>query len=500
MYLGRGQALLAEGEYNMALEDLKHALELASETNLAERGAAQYLYLGQAQAKLGELRDAEASLQEVAERAERYGSPETHWRALYELAALYDTESRPFEAQKTLEQCITTIESLRSQYLPEPFKISMLAAKEKVYEAMVKNLCRSAVEGLEAEGAQRVTEAFGYAERAKSRVFAEQLAATDLGDVAGVPSKLLEQERELARELRLLRAEHLEGLARGTYDWGQEAGRVEARLRKIRKRMRETDRGEEYTALRESTALDYEGVRTLLKGGEPVNEAAEIGEENESGASRVVLAAYFVLDEEVVVFVGRSDLESPELHRVVLPRDRLGDWAFAIENTEAEDREAWDLDEWQRELGPLVEPLEEHSEEGDVIWLVPHAELHLLPLHALKVGDRYLAGSNPVVYSPSASVVPYCRAKRVVGDSLPTNNLVHARKEAIAVAGLFGAEPLLGERATKRKFEDKLRQLRGDLRVLHVACHGEFDHAEPLRSRTSLRLRRTVDRKTEGRT
>lgn len=209
----------------------------------------------------------------------------------------------------------------------------------------------------------------------------------------------------------------------------------------------------------------------------------------------MVLVAYFVLDGEVVVFVGRSDLESPKLYTVALPRDRLGDWAFAIENTDAEDLEAWDLDEWQRELGPLVGPLEEWSSEGDVVWVVPHAELHLLPLHALKVGDRYLAERNPVVYSPSASVLPYCRAKwagggkgsLVVGDSLPTpRNLVHAREEAAAVAGLLGAEPVLGERATKRGFEEGLRELGGRLRVLHMACHGEFDRAEPLRSRIRL--------------
>lgn len=209
----------------------------------------------------------------------------------------------------------------------------------------------------------------------------------------------------------------------------------------------------------------------------------------------MVLAAYFVLDEEVVVFVGRSDLEIPELHRVALSRELLVDWAFAIENTDADDLEAWDLDEWQRELGALVGPLEEWSEEGDVVWVVPHAELHLLPLHALKVGDRYLAERNPVVYSPSASVMPYCRAKNsgdgkgalVMGDSLPPpRNLIHAREEARSVAALFGAEPLLGERASKRALENGLRELGDDLRVVHVACHGEFDRVEPLKSRIRL--------------
>lgn len=494
VYLGRGRTLFSQGRYEEALEDLELSASLASDANLAQHGAEHSLFIGEAQARLGKP-EAESSLEEAAQLAEGYGVPETRWRALYELALVRDTAGKASEARETLEECIATIEGLRFQYLPEPFKISMLAAKERAYAAMVRGLCRLAVEGPEAEGARRAAEAFGYAERAKSRVFAEQLATTALGAVAGVPPKLIEQERGLARELRLLRAEHLEDLARGTYDWGEDAGKVEARLKKIRERMRATVRGEEYVALREAAALDYAGVRALLDPGDSTGAASETGTRHGTSAGRVVLAAYFVLDDEIVAFVGRSDLESPELHRVALSRERLGDWAFAIENTDAEELDAWYLENWQHELGPLVEPLEEWSDEGDVVWIVPHAELHLLPLHALKVGGRYLAERNPVVYSPSASVMPYCRARRaenrkgalVVGDSLPApNNLVHAREEAVAVAGLLGAEPQLGESATKRALKDELRRLRGGVRALHVACHGEFDHAEPLRSRIRL--------------
>lgn len=495
IYLGRGRTLLYQGAYDEALEDLKRSLSSASDENLAQHGAEHHLFVGEAQARSGKT-EAEASLRKAAELAEAYGVPETRWRALLELAHVREAGGDGSGAIEDLRECIATIEGLRSQYLPEPFKISMLAAKERAYAAVVRSLCRSAAEGPRAEGEREIAESFGHAESAKSRVFAEQLASTDLGPVPGISPKLLEQERGLARELRLLRADHLEGLARGTYDWGDEARKVEARLRKVRERMRKTAKGEEYVALREAAALDYAGVRALLLGAD-VPEGAPIGTGPEVGASagRVVLAAYFVLDKEVIVFVGRSDLESPELRRIAVPRALLADWAFAIENTDAEDLEAWNLDEWQRELGALVGPLEEWSDEGDVVWVVPHAELHLLPLHALKVGGRYLAERNPVVYSPSASVMPYCRAKSVgdgkgalvVGDSLPApRNLVYAREEAVAVAALFGTQPLLGERASKRGLENRLREFGGDLRVMHVACHGEFDRVEPLKSRIRL--------------
>lgn len=209
----------------------------------------------------------------------------------------------------------------------------------------------------------------------------------------------------------------------------------------------------------------------------------------------MVLAAYFVLDEEIIIFIGHPNLEAPELYRVALSRERLKNWAFRIENTDADDLGMWDLDEWQCELGPLVEPLEKWITEGDLVWFVPHAELHLLPLHALKVGGCYLGERNPVAYSPSASIMSYCKVKGteggtqalVFGDSLqPPRNLVHAREEAKAVAEIFSTEPLLGNGATKDELKDELRRIGNDLRVLHVACHGDFDHADPLRSRIKL--------------
>lgn len=266
VYLGRGRTLFFQGKYGEALGDLKRSLSSASDANLVQHGAAHHLFVGEAQARSGKP-EAEASLREGAQLAEGYGVPETRWRALLKLAQVREAGGDGSGAIEDLRECIATIEGLRSQYLPEPFKISMLAAKERAYAAVVRSLCRSAAEDPEAERKRETAEAFDYAERAKSRVFAEQLAITDLGPVPGISPKLLEQERGLARELRLLRAGHLEGLARGTYDWGEETVEDEARLRKVRERMRKTSKGEEYVALREAMALDYAGVRALLGAG-----------------------------------------------------------------------------------------------------------------------------------------------------------------------------------------------------------------------------------------
>ncbi|MDP9485919.1 MAG: CHAT domain-containing protein [Actinomycetota bacterium] len=495
-HLERGRTYLLETEHEKAEEDLERALSLTSTSNLLAHAAAHHLYLGQARAKLGKEPEAERSLKEAVRVAEEHGTPETVWQALRDLAELLRADGRPHEATEALRRCVAAVEGLRQQNLPEMTKISMLALKEGAYEDLVLDLCGGpGGDRDESDGARAVREAFGYVGAAKSRVFAERLGRTDL-PTAGVPPKLRRKEEELSRELRELQVGGREARVRdgdgGPYDPTRGISQTEERLRKLYARIAKSGaRGEEYAAMRRGDPLNYGAVREILG-------ATGVGKENGDvggDPSRVVLVEYFATDKEVLAFVGRRDLEAPVLRRVPITRQALADWAFAVENTDAEDLGTWDLDRWQAELGPLVEPLEEWSEEDDLVWIVPHAELHLLPLHALKVAGRYLADRNPVIYSPSASVMRHCRAKGargcgaalVLGDSLPPpDDLRDAREEAEAVAQLFGTEPFLGGRATKRALKDGLEALRGQLRALHLACHGRFDFREPLLS--SIRL------------
>jgi CHAT domain-containing protein/tetratricopeptide (TPR) repeat protein len=137
-------------------------------------------------------------------------------------------------------------------------------------------------------------------------------------------------------------------------------------------------------------------------------------------------------------------------------------------------------------LAPPLRHLQEESEPGDQICLVPSGPLHHLPLHAVPVDGAPLIERNPVCYLPSASALALSRARRgrreprsfsalVLGDS--RNDLRHARAEARAVAGLLGARPYVGEEAAK--------SLLGDAEahdVIHLACHASFDEEHPEQS------------------
>lgn len=492
--LERGRAHVLEGDYRAALEDFERSLSLASDVNLLQHAGEHHLYLGEIHLELDDLLRAREKLEEAVALAEDRETPETLWRGRHALASLLMAEGHPEQARSELRECIEVIEQLRSQQLPGASRISMLELKDRPYEELVVGLCELGSDRAYASNPSKITEAFGYAERAKSRVLAEQLAAKDLAVPAGVPGEMVDEEREAAGNLRALQdPESRANAAAGAYDLRARVDDAERRLREARGRIRASGAaGEEYVAMREGAPLDYAGVRGIL---------ASVGDEAGGDASehsgRVVLVEYFVSEEKVLAFLGRADLETPRLFEIGISRDALHDWAEVLTSVGPDDyADVWDLGVWQREMGKLVEPIEWCSDEGDVVWIVPHRELHRLPLHALGVGGRYLADRNPVFYTPSAAVFRYSRAKQrgqtpktavVLGDSLPhTDPLIHAKAEAEAVATIFGTEAHVGDRATKKEFERELRRVGGGIDVVHFACHGKFDPDAPLASRIEL--------------
>lgn len=488
LYLELGRALLLDQKPGPALSFLEKSLLLTSVSNLSYHAAEHYLYIGEAHADLGASEPAERFLSKAAKLAEDYGTPETRWRALYRQALVQKADGRTAEAEGMLRRCIETIERLRSQYLPEATKVSMLSPKERPYEDLITLLCRSeephSDRSTEARG---ITEAFDLVERAKSRVFVEQLAGTDLGS-SGLPVELLEEEKKLARDLRRLQSRHKAEARPQKYDWGQRVAVLEDKLERLHEKIRETGtRGREFVALRRASPLSYGEVRSLLGSAESISMSTSSADVGTVSGRRVILAEYFTTADKVLLFICRSDLDAPKLYELGVSPETLWHWTTLVLEGIKEPSE-WDLSEWQAELGSLIEPIARWSEEDDVVWIVPHGDLHRLPLHALKIEERYLIERNAVVYTPSASVMRYRQSKKtdrlrtalVLGDSL--GDLKHGRDEARVVADLFGVEPRIGDQATKPMLKDELERFQGRVGLLHFACHGNFDLREPLRS------------------
>jgi CHAT domain-containing protein len=220
---------------------------------------------------------------------------------------------------------------------------------------------------------------------------------------------------------------------------------------------------------------------------------------------RVVLAEYFTVEDRTLLFIVRNDFDKPhvveierridDIQQFVLKNFQAGTNASGEWKSTSDKVKALDEQKYQDFFNDFVAPLADLSptgdlmtEEGDIIWFVPHNFLHYLPLHALKVEGRYLIERNPICYTPSASVMKYCHAKRknkrekalVLGDS--RSDLAHACEEASIVADLFDTTPYLQERATKSLIKQKLEQEGESLDILHFCCHGRFRQDDALKS------------------
>lgn len=132
-------------------------------------------------------------------------------------------------------------------------------------------------------------------------------------------------------------------------------------------------------------------------------------------------------------------------------------------------------------LPRLASVIDDAARSGP-IFVVPHGILHLSPLHLDATGEvrprtRLL---------PSASVLRSAATRRpattpvvvLAGD--PTGDLPFARAECAHAAARFGVPTRTGADATAAWLAEALTS--GDTKLVHLACHGEFDSHRPERS------------------
>jgi CHAT domain-containing protein/tetratricopeptide (TPR) repeat protein len=379
------------------------------------------------------------------------------------------------EALNWLEQAATDLEAVRGAFVQagsaarEEALLGLVSNTEKVYELAILVSAVYLGDG---------RAAFGWLERAKSRVFLNILALTPLRPPDFADPAPLAEEQALLEELRQAPT-------------GNAALAVSERLHAVWDRLAADPAAAEYVAMRRGDPLDWEEVRLLLRGLSP--------------GRRAVLAEYFTSPMLSLLFVGREDFEAPRV--IQIPRPLAEIQGFVTRHFGSERRadgsgvttgdKLRHLDEraFRDFFAPFVAPLagklptgDPVSAEEDLIWLVPHGILHSLPLHALEVDGRLLGERNPMIRTPSASALRFCRGKRkgsrrtalVLGDSV--GDLPYARREARGVAQLFGTAAALGAQATRAFLDGALARDRDGIDLLHFACHGVFDPRQALRS------------------
>ena len=149
------------------------------------------------------------------------------------------------------------------------------------------------------------------------------------------------------------------------------------------------------------------------------------------------------------------------------------------------------------ELATLIAPVAADLDGVERLLVLPHGPLHAVPFHALPFKGAPLLAQSAICYSSSVAIAAACAAElrksprpsasAVFGTAdtpyLPLRPLPNAEREVEEIAGTRGdVQRFVGEGAGRRA----LFGLRGELDFLHLACHGEFDHDDPLASRLYL--------------
>lgn len=142
----------------------------------------------------------------------------------------------------------------------------------------------------------------------------------------------------------------------------------------------------------------------------------------------------------------------------------------------------------QRAFTGLLGPVADLIDRAGSLVVVPHGPLHQMPFAALVGGGQPLLERSPkLCYAPSATLVLRTLALRPAAAPEPClalgydgaeRGLRQTEPEAAAIAALCGGSAWRGTAGVCARLRDQADRYRW----LHLACHGEFDLDDPLRS------------------
>lgn len=516
--IGRAAILVATG----ARDRLPEALALARQAargferlGLPSRQAGALLVQAQALLAVGEAAAAERVARAALALAERLGVPWLLFECQYAHGRALQALRNPGAAFAAHVAAAEALERVRAELRPEELRISLVSDKLDVYQHLVL-LCLDRAAAGESDAEE---EALQYAERAKSRVLAEQLAGgldvpLDRASLAAEDARVLERMRQLRDELNWLyarlaesgddqppvRGSRIEPLVRGHRST---SGR-RADVRQLRRR----------TAAREAELVRLQ--RRLEPAGHSVADRLGLGP-GSTGDARSALAAlrqqlpgdlavleYFQAGDELVCFsLAAEHLSAKRIGPVATAAGLVGRFDYQTRkfNLGAAYLEAHAVALQagaEAVLRALCEAVLEPALAGlppsvRRVVVVPHGVLHYVPFHAfIQPGGEPVMDTHEVSYAPSASALAWCLAQPGLPAAGPERPLVlgvadaalpHVADEVDALSRLLRAPRVLRDgQATTAAF--LAHAPAAD--AIHLASHAVFREDNPLFSAVRL--------------
>ncbi len=401
--------------------------------------------------ELGRLDEAKTGYDALLAVPQIVANGEIYWMALYDRGRIAEAQNQLEQAENFYLRAASVIERQRRSINSEANKIGFVGDKLAVYARLV------AVQF--AQG--KFAEVFESTERGKSRALVDMLASRS-GDalIAKSPDGASQAGAALLTMERMRQAD--------MDDQRQDSARIAA-------------------ALKSDDGLRVRTIAKELPG--PLASLVSV-----SGMSLKEAQGLLGKDEALLVYFGNG----LRLFATLVQQDGVHGIAIDASNLELEMRALRrDMQATSSAVQPrlqalhklLIAPLVPHI-NAKRLTIVPQGVLHYLPFAALNDGKNDLVDQYGLRMLPSVSVLKYLRPSRVsameqmlvLGNpdlNNPKYDLPGAQREAEKLATQFKAQRLLlRKQATRNSF----REFSPTANFIHIASHGEFDAAKPLRS------------------
>ncbi|MBN2366951.1 MAG: CHAT domain-containing protein [Calditrichaeota bacterium] len=466
-----------------ALQDWDTALNLSEELGEIRLQAWLRLQLGDFYLKQDELDESAKNYEEGLAILEEFNDPELRWQLYYGQGQLWQERGDEERAYFSFRAAIATIEEIRGSARVQELKAGVVHERYQVYESMITLLLEMG----------REEDAFQYVERARARNLLDLLGN-------GKISSQVEKTRQQIEREHMLRCRILQLFKQISRESEGHYGRIRGTaLDTYQKSLQEAQ--DEYQRLLLDLELRNPEYASMIRV-DPLNSAElkQIIPEN------AVLLEYMMTGTNTIIFA----LTRENLQVLVNPhgRDFIRGRITLFLGTAVRymDEKKLTEEHWKVPLRELYDVLILPVEIAGLLAgkshliIVPQGILHNLPFQVLLITgenreeidrrQRFLVEDYTISYSPSASLLSFCKDKnRGKKDNLllmapHVRQLPMSEKEVTDIAASFGsgAECFLNSNAT----EEFVKNHGGKYRLLHFATTAYFNRSNPLFSRLAL--------------
>jgi CHAT domain-containing protein/tetratricopeptide (TPR) repeat protein len=465
--LSESQLELSESNFEKALKLAIEAKKLLDKTSNLRYKLILNVIKAECLRNLGNFAAAKTLLEKTFDDATAQESGQIAQTVQISLGKLANAENKTSQAEKHFKKAVELIETLRSPLPAEEFRMAFLADKLVPYQELAKICIRE----------NRIAEAFQYVQSSRSRSLTENLSFEPKVEYSDENSiKLQHKINDLREELnwfynRLNRAAETESEKLQT--------EIKKREREITKVYRKLN-SKSSTLLQNSSLFDFEKLQKQLGSDKILIEF--IGFEDE-------ISAFIITDSQIKFTENLTNKVeiSKLLEGLQFQFGALRYGTKKLGNFTVELKKRADI-YLQKLYEKLLKPFENDFKNRNLI-IVPFHNLHYVPFQALHDGKNYVVENREVSFAPSAAVLQICldkpqiKAENALLIGFADEKIPLVNSEIQVISKIFNNNvSLTNQDASFANF----KKYAENFDILHIACHGQFRHDNPLFSSLHL--------------